>query len=106
MEITPEFLVGKPILFLVPLSSGIKETEYLESGTVASIDKKRQTAMIHFLYDGYKNACEDVPFSHIQSVLDEENGKHLEIEIFSGKAHDLRGVTPFGTHKIAETCAQ
>ena len=106
MEITPEFLVGKPILFLVPLSSGIEETEYLESGTVASIDKERQAAMVHFLYGGYKNACEDVPFSHIQSVLDEENGKPLKIEIFSGKAHDLRNMAPFGTHKVAKTCAQ
>jgi len=100
MEITPDFLVGREVLFLVPLASGIEKKEFLETGGVVSVDKDRETAMIRFLYHGYKNACDEVPFSHVWSVLDEENGTQLKIENFSGKAHDLRLKPPFGTHKL------
>jgi len=102
MEITPDFIVGKEVLFLVPLASGIEKKEFLEIGTVAFVDEDRETASIRFTYHGYKDACDEVPFSHIWSVSDKENGTQLEIENFNGKAHDLRFKAPFGTHQIAE----
>ncbi len=102
MEITPDFLIKRNILFVVSESLGIQVGEYVEKGTVISVDKDQETATVCFIYHGYKSATEEVPFSHIYSVEDLENGTHLRICSFVGNCHDLRDKAPFGTHKIPE----
>ncbi|XKT75201.1 MAG: hypothetical protein ACJKSS_00205 [Patescibacteria group bacterium UBA2103] len=98
-------LSGKQILFIVPLSSGISEEEYVEMGSVISIDPDHEKAFVSFLYHGYKSAADPIPFSHILAVYD-ENGERLKIANFSGPSIDLRDKAPFGTHKMeARACA-
>lgn len=104
MSFSPSDLSGKNILFVVPKSSGIDEEEYVEMGSVISIDPDHEKAFVCFMYHGYKSATDPIPFSHILAVHD-ENGGHLKIENFSGPSIDLRGKAPFGTHKMkAELC--
>tara|TARA_B100000745_G_scaffold173343_2_gene113575 strand:- start:6259 stop:6579 length:321 start_codon:yes stop_codon:yes gene_type:complete len=102
MEITPDFLIKRNILFVVSESLGIQVGEYVEEGAVISVDKDQETATVCFIYHGYKSATEEVPFSHIYSVEDLGNGTFLHMCGFKGNCHDLRDKAPFGTHKIPE----
>lgn len=98
--INAQFLIGKNILFIVPLKAGVSSKEYIEEGSVLSAYDSSEEATVCFMYGGYKSTCEIVPFANILSVLDTE-GSDVKIDVFSGKGHDLRGKAPFGTHLLA-----
>lgn len=103
MEITPEFLQDRNVLFVVETKHGFSQTEYVSEGSVIGIDEENQTVDVCFLYSLMRASTTlSVPFSHIYSVNDDENGTQMRIHSFSGKMHDLRDKSPFGTHKIPE----
>lgn len=98
MTIEPSNLIKRKVLFYVPIALKIQDEEYVERGSVISVDTKRKNAMICFMYHGYKSETADIPFSHILAVYDKD-GEHLVIDNFSGPSIDLRNKAPFGTHK-------
>lgn len=103
-KIEPSFLKGRNILFVADKQFNvftIDQKDFITDGSVVSVDEERNQALVCFLYHGYKSATENVPFSHILSVVDEKNGSPIKIDRFSGTGHDLRGKEPFGSHALA-----
>lgn len=102
MNITPQFLNHRQVLFVVDPSLGIEAHPFVNVGRVESIDTAERIAQVSFMYHGYKSTVERVPFSHILAVYDLDHPTVVRMYNYSGQGHDLRGVEPFGSHKLAE----